>query len=44
MAQRIRQRYALATLYYSMGIGTGGVVQGWLEGEECSFVGDYGRT
>ena len=44
VADRIRQRYALATLYHSMGIGSGGVAKGWLEGDECRFVGDYGRA
>lgn len=42
--ERIKQRYALAALYYSMGIGEGGVLKGWLEGDECRFVGDYGSA
>jgi hypothetical protein len=42
--ERIKQRYALATLYYSMGIGEGGVLKGWLEGDECRFVGDYDKA
>lgn len=41
---RIRQRFALATMYYSMGVGDGGVLKGWLEGDECRFVGNYGRA
>ncbi|KAL3785388.1 hypothetical protein ACHAW5_007865 [Stephanodiscus triporus] len=44
MAQRIKQRFALATLYYSLGIGDGDLVKGWLVGEECRDVGDYGRA
>ena len=44
VAQRLKQRFALATMYYSMGVGPGGVVKGWLEGDECRFVGDYGRA
>lgn len=44
VAERIKQRYALATVYFSMGVGEGGVVKGWLEGDECQFVGDYGRN
>jgi hypothetical protein len=44
LAQRIKQRFALATMYYSMGIGEGDLVKGWLEGEECRYVGDYGRA
>ena len=32
---RLRQRFALATCYYSLGIGDGGVVAGWMRGEEC---------
>jgi len=43
-AGRIQQRFALATMYYSMGVGDGGLVKGWLEGDECRFVGDYGRA
>ncbi|KAL9178677.1 hypothetical protein ACHAXT_003808 [Thalassiosira profunda] len=39
-ARRIRQRYALATLYYAMGIGDGGSAEGWLQGDECQFIGD----
>eukprot|EP00804_Cyclotella_cryptica_P022037 CCRYP_000980-RA/>CCRYP_000980-RA protein AED:0.02 eAED:0.02 QI:317/1/1/1/1/1/3/413/895 len=39
--ERIQQRYALATLYYALGIGEGGVLKGWLEGDECKFVGDF---
>lgn len=42
--ERIKQRYALATLYYAMGIGEGGVLKGWLEGDECRFVGDYDKA
>jgi hypothetical protein len=42
--ERIKQRYALACLYYSMGIGEGGVLKGWLEGDECRFVGDYDQA
>ena len=41
-ARRIIQRYTLATIYYSMGIGEGGVVQGWLLGDECG--GSEGDT
>jgi len=44
VARRIQQRFALATMYYSMGVGDGGLVKGWLEGDECRFVGDYGRA
>ncbi len=44
VAGRIQQRFALATMYYSMGVGEGGVVKGWLEGDVCRFVGDYGRA
>lgn len=42
VAERIEQRFALATLYYSMGVGEGRVAKGWLEGDECRNVGDYG--
>ncbi|KAL7466229.1 hypothetical protein ACHAXS_006523 [Conticribra weissflogii] len=42
VAERIKQRFALATMYYSMGVGEGGVTKGWLEGDECRNVGDYG--
>ena len=42
--ERVKQRYALAALYYSMGIGGGDVLKGWLEGDECRFVGDYGSA
>lgn len=43
-ARRIIQRYTLATIFYSMGIGEGGVVQGWLLGDECGngMEGDTG--
>ena len=44
IALRLKQRFALATLYYSMGIGDGGVVKGWLDGDECRFVGNYGQA
>ena len=44
VAQCITQRFALATAYYAMGIGNGGVVKGWLEGAECREVGDYRRA
>jgi hypothetical protein len=44
VAQRIKQRYALATLYFSLGIGDGDLVKGWLAGEECRYVGEYGRA
>jgi hypothetical protein len=39
--ERVKQRYAVATMYYSLGVGEGGVLRGWLEGDECRFVGDY---
>ena len=42
--ERVKQRYALATLFYSMKIGEGGVLKGWLEGDECKFVGDYDKA
>lgn len=42
--ERIKQRFALATLYYAMGIGEGGVLKGWLQGDECRFVGDYDKA
>ena len=43
-ARRIIQRYTLATIYYSMGVDEGGVVQGWLLGDECGggMEGDTG--
>lgn len=44
IALRLKQRFALATLYYSMGIGDGGVAKDWLNGDECRFVGDYGEA
>lgn len=44
IALRLKQRFALATLYYSMGIGDGGVAKGWLDGDECRFVGDHGQA
>ena len=44
VAQRIKQRFALATLYFSLGIGDGDLVKGWLVGEECRYVGEYGRA
>lgn len=44
VTERIRQRYALATLYYALGIGEGGVLKGWLEGDECKFVGDFDQA
>jgi len=44
VTRRLQQRFALATMYYSMGVGDGGVVKGWLEGDECRFVGEYGRA
>lgn len=44
VTMRLQQRFALATMYYSMGVGDGGVVKGWLQGDECRFVGDYGRA
>jgi hypothetical protein len=44
IALRIKQRFALVTLYYSMGIGDGGVAKGWLDGDECHFVGYYGQA
>jgi len=44
VAYRIKQRFALATCYYSMGVGDGGVVKGWLHDEECREVGDYGTA
>lgn len=42
--ERIMQRYALATFYFAMGIGEGAVLKGWLEGDECKFVGDYDKA
>jgi hypothetical protein len=42
--ERIQQRYALATLYYALGVGDGGVLKGWLEGDECKFVGDFDKA
>ena len=44
VATRIKQRYALATLYFGMGVGTGGVVDGWLSGDECEYIeGVFGQ-
>ena len=44
IAERIKQRFALVTMYFAMGIGEGGVSKGWLDGDECRNVGDYGRA
>ena len=44
LAIRIKQRFALATLYFGMGVGTGGVVDGWLSGDECEYIeGVFGQ-